>query len=48
MTSANEPEIARAVALLFHEVALIDRYSITGLKSAARNNYTKHLRDASG
>jgi len=48
MTSANEPEIARAISLLFHEAALIDCYSIAGLKSAARSNYTKHLRDASG
>jgi hypothetical protein len=37
MISANEPEIASAVSLLLHEAALIDRYSTTASKDAARN-----------
>jgi hypothetical protein len=36
MISGNEPEFARAVALLLHEAALIDRYSTTSSKSMAR------------
>jgi len=39
MISANEPEFARAVALLLHEAALIDRYWITSSKHAARIAY---------
>jgi hypothetical protein len=36
MISANEPEFARAVALLLHEAALIDRYWITSSKHTTR------------
>ena len=39
MISGNEPEFARAVALLLHEAALIDRYWITSSKHAARMIY---------
>jgi hypothetical protein len=43
--SGNEPEFARAVALLLHEAALIDRYLITSSKYTAR---TIHAAATSG
>jgi hypothetical protein len=36
MISGNEPEFARAVALLLHEAALINRYWSTSSKYMAR------------
>jgi hypothetical protein len=36
MISGNEPEFARAVALLLHEAALINRYWSTSSKNTAR------------
>jgi hypothetical protein len=36
LISGNEPEFARAVALLLHEAALIDRYLTTSSKHTAR------------
>ena len=43
--SANELQNARAIALLLHEAALIDLYSITSAKRAARNVMQLSLRD---
>jgi hypothetical protein len=39
MISGNEPEFARAGALLLHEAALIDRYLITSSKDTVRTIY---------
>jgi hypothetical protein len=39
MISGNEPEFAYAVALRFHEAALINRYLITSSKHTARTIY---------
>ena len=39
LVSGNEPEFARAVALLLHEAALINRYWSTSSKHTARIIY---------